>query len=540
MSYLVTDDLLDHINNLPDWYVQVLEDREKPECDVCPDDWIEITLEDFDGAPITGEPYFVFTEHTQGSAITDPTPEGGALTNGAGQTTPTRLNLSMGSEIVDIAFGPETVRTLNLTDDNLGEEYDEQLYIIDTPVTYEGPLNFPANLPGMLPLVGDILNEINAAEAADVPPGAIADMLGELDVAMRAAAGIYSDLSMTARNDAEANLMLAMQGCPANYHQHPEVAPIYAEVDSIFGNIVPGAFIGPDGVPYGDPHVARWKMPMDDETLNWATLASFLDLIGSMAMHRLMEAETGPSLYQRTKSIIASVLTALGNALVSPAEAQQRIGGSRGMGLRNLRLVRRGKGSNPKRNPGSRNGPQAHAQASTRKPARSKNAVRVNGAKFKVREAIDHFTKPGGAKKGGILDGGHTTVSHAENIRISSARALPTVPHSSTQYGRGIVYAPYQPRRPANSRDGSRNPLGGQFREAQPKTVVNLAQRPMNRVLSDMKQALRNGMTGKKFKPNAPYQTIDAVTNTGIQMRFHISGHRNGQYTVRSFYYVIP
>lgn len=118
-SPLLIDDLSEHLGNLPDWYIQILEEREKSECEVCPDDWIELILEDFDGNPITGEPYFVFTEGTQGSAISSPSPASGPFTNGSGRTTPTRLNLILGSDVVDVAYGAKTTVSLNLTDNRL-------------------------------------------------------------------------------------------------------------------------------------------------------------------------------------------------------------------------------------------------------------------------------------------------------------------------------------------------------------------------------------------------------------------------------------
>jgi len=49
---------------------------------------------------------------------------------------------------VNIAFGAQTPITLNLTDAEFGEEYDEQLYIVDTPAQYDGPLKFPSDPRG--------------------------------------------------------------------------------------------------------------------------------------------------------------------------------------------------------------------------------------------------------------------------------------------------------------------------------------------------------------------------------------------------------
>lgn len=92
----------------------------------------------------------MFMENTNGSAVSPLAGEVDPNLNGGGKTTPARLVLNAAAYVVDIAFGAQTPTTLNLTDMQLGEAYDEQLYIVDTPATYEGPLNIPSNINGAL------------------------------------------------------------------------------------------------------------------------------------------------------------------------------------------------------------------------------------------------------------------------------------------------------------------------------------------------------------------------------------------------------
>lgn len=106
--FLNIDDLTEHLGNLPDWYVQVLEARERNACVVCPEDEIEIELTDFSGSPISGEPWFVFMENTNGSTVSSVNLDVDPFLNGAGQTTPSPLVLNPGAHVLDIAFGGET------------------------------------------------------------------------------------------------------------------------------------------------------------------------------------------------------------------------------------------------------------------------------------------------------------------------------------------------------------------------------------------------------------------------------------------------
>jgi len=89
------------------------------------------------------------------------------------------LVLKPGSHVVDVAFGAQTPTTLNLTDTEFGDEYDEQLYIVDTPAQYDGPLKFSGDAKGCVRTAGKAVNEIHAAKKAGVPGDALVDMLAE-------------------------------------------------------------------------------------------------------------------------------------------------------------------------------------------------------------------------------------------------------------------------------------------------------------------------------------------------------------------------
>lgn len=529
-TFLTIDDLTDYLGSLPDWYVQVLEAREQNACDVCPEDEIEIELTDFAGQPISGEPWFVFMESTNGSAVSRVNGEVDPFLNGAGQTTPSPLILNPGADVVDVAFGSETVITLNLTDDELGEEYQEQLYIVDTPATYEGPLAVPSDLIGAMTAGLDALNDVYDAREAGVPGDAIADMLAEIDLAVRAGVGLYEDLSLTARNDAEARLMLAMQGCPADYHKHPDVTPRYEDAEQVFNDLALGTFVGPDGVSYSDPTVARLRSGIDTETNDWMSLATTLELTGDWDYYiGTPGRNTGPGVIERIFNGIFSIF-------VSAAEASpQRLGGPRGSLSRSGGARIRGKGSNPKRKPTGRNGTKAHTQTHTRRLVRSNKKVKVKGAKIDVKEANRHFFQGDGVRTNGQISGGHTTATYARDLAASGGRHLSSTPHPHAQ---GIFSNRYQPRRQSGSMTGQPpSSAAGQFARAQTKTVVDLSIRGRIQILRDMREALRNGVLGPNFQPNAANNNIIGTTKSGISMRFHITGHGNGRYTVRSYYH---
>lgn len=431
-SPLLIDDLSEHLGNLPDWYIQILEEREKSECEVCPDDWIELILEDFDGNPITGEPYFVFTEGTQGSAISSPSPASGPFTNGSGRTTPARLNLILGSDVVDVGYGAKTTVSLNLTDDRLGEfePYDEQLYLIDTPVTYDGPLRVSGDVSSVMSDSYRYWLDVANAAKAGVPHEAILDMLAEVDTACRAALGIYADLSLTARNEVEGRLLMAMQGVPPNAHKLPGAQQIFRSVEDVFLSGIegfPGAlFVGPDGVPYQDEHASSHRNTSDADWQifkEWAGVALLLDYFDQTAMHAEMAAHL-EDLKERASKAIENMLSSAGSVIASPAYAQQRGGAGRGSrmsmrGTKTGRFPKQGKGSNKRAKAGSRNGYLAHSQANARRPVKSETTVKHKGLTAKFTQRFKDHMDPGHGAKGKRISGAHTATAFKNEIARS-------------------------------------------------------------------------------------------------------------------------
>jgi|GEM_PF-3359569 len=452
---------------------------------------------------------------------------------GMRDVAPSPLVLKAGSHVVDVAFGAQTPTTLNLTDAEFGDEYYEQLYIVDTPAQYDGPLKFPSTAKGSVRAAGKAVNGIHAAKKAGVPGDALVDMLGEVDLAMRATLGVYEDLSLTARNDAEARLMLAMQGCPANYHKHPGVHQIYENAESVFSGVAPGTFVGPDGLCYGAPYVARWREGISAETRDWMSVAKMLELISGWSVYMGPSGgDSGPAGW------LERTLGAIGDMIVSTAHAQgRRLGGSRGQFARRggLKTPKRGAGSNPRRRPVGRNGSRAHTQTHSRRPVKSNRKIKFRGAKFSSKDAHNHFFNGEGVRTNGTFNGGHTTTTYARDVAASGARPLGSAPHPRV---RGVYENRYQPRKQAGSQGPGGVRMGGRFGKAETKTVVDTAIRSARQVMRDMKQALRNGMMRPKFQPNAPYQTFNGYTKSGVKIKFHVSGHGNGSYTVRSYYYV--
>ncbi|NSX55553.1 hypothetical protein [Parasulfitobacter algicola] len=538
-SYLITDDLTDYLGVLPDWYIQTLEDREENACDVCPDEWIEISLTDFDGVPITGEPWFVFQLGTDANAVSPAAGEIDPSLNGAGQTTPTRLPLLLGTERVDIAFGTDTMVTRNLTDEEFGDEYFEQLYIEDSPAEYDGPLNIPTDHDGLWRAGAQAINEINAARAHNIPSVALVDMLGELDLAIRAALGVYEDISLTARNKAEADMMLVMQGRPPDYHLLDGMEQMFTDAEFAFEGRAPAVFVGPDGVVYGDNVMDIWQSPYTEEFQWWRRIIGLLNMIADYTFFSERDA-----IFEEREAEEAEAAGedfGFSGLFVSAAHASPNRGGSGSGGVNGRgggRFISSGKGSNPRRNLPARSPTNAHSKLSSRKPSKPNRTLNLKGAKFQVREAMDHFFRGGGVKANGQIYGGHTTTTYTRDTAAGSLRHIRNETHpSGSGAWRGISRNTYQGRRQAGSQGQGGTPLGGQYIRNQPKTVVDLSVRGPFQVMRDFRQALRNAAQGQVFKANSSYQTISGYTNTGVKMRFHISGHGNGSYTIRSFYY---
>lgn len=176
----------------------------------------------------------------------------------------------------------------------------------------------------------------------------------------------------------------------------------------------------------------------------------------------------------------------------------------------------------------------AHAHAHSRRPVKPNRKIKFKGAKFSTKDAHNHFFNGEGVRTNGTFNGGHTTSTYARDVAASGARSLGSTPHPRA---RGVYENRYQPRKQAGSQGPGGVRLAGRFGKAETKTVVDTAIRSAQQVMRDMKQALRNGMLRPNFKPNAPSQDFIGVTNSGLKMRFYVTGHGNGRYTIRSYFY---
>lgn len=515
--YLTIDDLTAHLPILPDWYIQVLEEREKNDCDVCPDNWIEIELVDFDGRPISGEPWFVFMENTNGSAVSPLAGEVDPNLNGGGKTTPARLVLNAAAYVVDIAFGAQTPTTLNLTDMQLGEAYDEQLYIVDTPATYEGPLNIPSNINGAMEAATEALNGVYDARTGGAPGDAIADMLAEVDLALRAALNLYEDLSLTARNDAEAALMMAMQGRSVNAHLRPDIEPYYESAEVIFDDLAVGTFVGPDGVSYADYTGADLRNRHSQSTLDWMAVASMLELTGDWPRYvGTPGRDTGPGVIER-------ILNGIFGMFVSSAEASPRgPGGPRGFLNKLGGMNIRGHGSNPKRNPTGRNGTKAHTQAHSRRQARSQNYVKVKGVIARIGEYFRTHMNPGHGVRNGRISGAHTPSAFKNAVANAGGEFRRVGTHPAD--ARIKTYEYRLPR------------ADGTMRQRWLTKTTHAI--PANELRRLQLEALKNALIRHKGNLSTGQGPFVGYTRSGLRMEGHAIPIRNG-FEIRTLYFTL-
>ncbi len=502
--FLMIDDLTEHLGNLPDWYVQVLEARERNACDVCPEEEIEIELVDFSGRPISGEPWFVFMENTNGSAVSAVNADVDPFLNGAGQTTPSPLILKAGSDVVDIAFGGQTPMTLNLTDAEFGVEYDEQLFIVDTPVEYEGPLQIPG--PDAAPeiVAYGYLRGVIAAYEAGVPDPALQDMLAEIDTALRAAVGVFPELSLTARNEAEHKLVMGMQLVPFNAHLHPAVVPIYSDVMEIFGDrrsTLPfgAVFVGPDGVSYEDPHLDVVQAAGEDE-VNWLGIGDMLDKLQGYSTAFGHYANASLETPQETKMRLSAILRYGGYRFAGPPTQipkNQIIGGQ-------VKFPSSGAGSNPKTKPVGPYGPIAPIQMQSRRPEKVGGRVlRYMGVTVKIDAKFRHHMSPGDGIKGTRISGTHQNAELRALVR-SVGGEIRTVGQPHPLDGR-IVAMEY--RLPKS--DGTWGPW-------RPKTVYDM---PNSEFIGLTRQAVRNSLI--RNSGSLPNSGWEGSTRTGIRIQGH-------------------
>ena len=205
-------------------------------------------------------------------------------------------------------------------------------------MTYDGPLTIAGSVTQRAQQAYGAWIEVLSSQEKGVPSDACLDMLAEIDVALRAALGIFPDVSITARNQAEANLVMAMQGKPPNAHKASDVVELSQDIQSIFEDspLSPGAFVGPDGVAYGSPYMgyAREMSASDRQVMiEWgAVAATFAYLEGSQSnLSVALAAERAPD---GEPGIISQIFSAIGSLLVSPAEAApMRPSGPRNGGL---------------------------------------------------------------------------------------------------------------------------------------------------------------------------------------------------------------
>ena len=317
---------------------------------------------------------------------------------------------------------------------------------------------------------------------------------------MRAALGVYEDLSLTARNDAEARLMLAMQGCPANYHKHPGVHPIYENAESVFSAVAPGTFVGPDGVSYGDPYVARWREGISAGTRDWMSVAKMLELISGWSVY--MGSSGGDS----RPGWLERILGAIGDMLVGTAHAQGRgLGGSRGRFARRggLKTPKRGAGSNPRRKPVGRNGAQAHTQAHARRPVKSNKNVRFKGVKVKIPKRFREHMDPGHGARGREIKGAHTAEAFKAAIKQAGGEYRRVGTHPADARIKKYEYVL------PNGATGKMRP----YNPATTKTTYNM---PKSEFQDLVRQAVKNALIRSNGKlPNR----WTGVTRTGLKMR---------------------
>ncbi|WP_208349236.1 hypothetical protein [Pseudaestuariivita rosea] len=536
-SYLVIDDLTDHLHTLPDWYIQVLEARETNVCDNCPENWIEIQLIDLEGQPISGEPWFVYESGTDTRALDPSVNITDQFLTSAGQTTPLRLPILPTVDVVDLVFGEQAAAENPVTDAGFGIDYDEIIYTFTLPAEYDGPLQLPSDPAALWPAGAEALNDINRAIGAGAPKAAVEDMLGELNLAVRAALGLYEDLSLTARNEAEAKLILALQGRPPDYHLLDGMELLYEDAELVFRGVAPAVFVGPDGRVYGDAVMDIWRSPHSAEFEHWRRIVSLLNILAETAFFT-----------DSAKLVLIEEEVQYSGFLISAAHASPNKGGGGSSGIRarnGVKLNTTGKGSNPKAAAPPHQGQVQQAQANHALPAKtntsnagttSNTTTTVEGVKFNVGPANNHVFREQSVKTNGDFYGGHIGQIYGNNMANSAARPVSTTPHPNQTHGYGIYRGVYQPRRQAGSRDQSGRPRGGQFGRKREKTYVDTSVRSVSIVVRDMRQALRNAILNKNFDPSKSYQRFDGYTNTNLKMQFYVTRTGN-TYRIESYHY---
>lgn len=377
------------------------------------------------------------------------------------------------------------------------------------------------------------LDVANAAKAG-VPHEAVLDMLAEVDTACRAGLGIYADLSLTARNEAEGKLLMAMQGVPPNAHKLPGAQQIFRPVEDVFLSGMegfPGAlFVGPDGVPYQDERASSYRNTSDADWQTfkeWAGVALLLDYFDQTAMHAEMAAHL-EDLKERASKAIGDMLSSAGSVIASPAYAQQRGGGGRGgrMSMRGTkagRFPKGGKGSNRRAPATSRNGYLAHTQANTRRPTKSKWVIRHKGIAIRISRDFANHVDPGHGVRKGRISGAHTPSAFKNEVQRSGGeyRRADTNPNDARQKR-------YEYRLPDKGT--------GNLRPWNTNVTKTTHDMPHEEYMRNLREATQNALINQKGK--FPGGKWSGVSRSGFQMEGYVRKAGENTFELQTGYFV--
>ena len=513
------EDVLSIVGQLPTWYVQILADREPdPICAPCLANWIEVELTDFEGAA-WGQDIFVMISalNTNSSLAPEHTmlPPSGKSGRIPLPVMQSKIPLvgSTGSTL-DLGIGiSHTQKNIN-TDERLGDSVEELVYLMDSPAQYDGPLVISGSAEAIdtagFAYFSDVINS-GLHRSSGIGQEAALEMLAEIDQAMRAALGVYEDLSLTARNAAEAELILAYQARSPMAHLSPTAEPVGPDGDpnmventfqAALSGDAPAFFVGPDGAVYSDADgmLGGGLRVAPNPMLNAAGTLSAIDqtmarVEQDIALnHRPRWQKWFDRMYDGARDGFAQARAALAYAVALatalPGEAiavfsRAGVPSPHSVG-RGARRSAQATKSNQRGKPPSRNGPLAHSQLSAKRPVKSMTTIKFRGITLMIPKSFLRHMDPGDGAKGRSISGAHTPTAFKAAVTAAGGEYKRIDTHPANANIKRYMYR--LPRADGTMRPWNMNNT---------KTTYNL---PQAEFLAMTREALKNAAIRQKGK----------------------------------------
>ncbi|MFQ6549007.1 CdiA family toxin C-terminal domain-containing protein [Aestuariibius sp. 2305UL40-4] len=444
-------------------------------------------------------------------------------------------------------------------------------------MTYDGPLALsgsPAEVGRQAhALFADVSNRGLHRRSGTTRIAAL-EMFAEIDLATRAALGVFADLSLTARNEAEGQLMLAYQKRPADAHLRPTATPaevygdIWNEVEQTFNNAASGdgpvQFVGPDGAIYDDADgmLGRYadQNPMEDAAVVLETIDLWMARVAAdlAAEKPSWTAEFKARFGDWTDALIAEI-----EGLFSATAAVLRGGSFAGVGDLEAIAVLQGPSSVPKGAKGGlgkgsqnkdsatvrdtrhkleqRSGAVAATQLNAKFIGKARTVLKLMGAR--VRFDFEHIrTRPTKTdnqgrtiypRKNGI-SGSHDRAEMLRQIEYEGGRITKEESHP-TMRGVSRIYYEIGVLKPQTDHHGpNRQFVPGQYKSGfEPKTVYDSSVISHQDMARMGRQAFRNSLIRHTGTPPKKWQGRAA---NGIEFE----GRWNADNRIVNTFYVAP